>query len=86
MREDLSAIEPARERLGNYRFVRERERPSGLGIAIQSLNDELDHVDSQEANAAKTRTLVAEGFEAGVVLIHDLRNDVRAGRGADLNQ
>jgi len=34
---------------------------------------------SQEANAAKTRTLVAEGFEAGVVLIHDLRNDVRAG-------
>jgi len=41
---------------------------------------------SQEANAAKTRTLVAEGFEAGVVLIHDLRNDVRAGRGANLNQ
>ncbi len=69
--------------VGNYCFVRERERPSGLGIVIRPLDDELDHVDSREANAAKVRTLVAEGFETGVVLIHDLRDDVRAGRGAN---
>ena len=86
MREELSAIERARKRLGNYRFVRESEKPSGLGIAIQSLDDELDHATRGKANAAKTRTLVAEGFETGVVLIHDLRRrEGRAGREPEIS-